>query len=211
MKAIKNLSKDNQNSILNRSKNNFALKAQVGAIDDLKKSDEGSDELGSGHIGNTELTSGLFYGYVVVDVDLLLSNLTGQPASELAPEDRELGARVVESLIHLIATVSPGAKLGSTAPYSRAHCVLVEASNSQPRTLANAFLRPVRANGDLIANTYRAIAKFHSEEREMYGDEQERALSAMGNEREALADAMKTELRPVRALASWAGQQVRQP
>ena len=54
-------------------------------------------------------------------------------------------------MVHLIATVSPGAKLGSTAPHSYAHMMLAEASNAQPRTLANAFLIPVRTSHDLIA------------------------------------------------------------
>ena len=42
------------------------------AIDELAR-EEG--EQGSGHINASELTSGLFYGYVVVDLSLLLSNL----------------------------------------------------------------------------------------------------------------------------------------
>jgi CRISPR system Cascade subunit CasC len=47
------------------------------AVDDLLRS--GYDtELGSGHIGTAELTSGLFYGYVVVDVPLLVENLSRQ-------------------------------------------------------------------------------------------------------------------------------------
>ena len=40
--------------------------------------------------------------------------------------------------------VTPGAKLGSTAPYDWASLVLVEAGDEQPRTLANEFLEPVR-------------------------------------------------------------------
>jgi CRISPR system Cascade subunit CasC len=40
--------------------------------------------------------------------------------------------------------VTPGAKKGSTAPYDWASLVLVEAGGEQPRTLANAFLDPVR-------------------------------------------------------------------
>src|SRR3546814_2554578 len=101
------------------------------AVDDLTRD---AGEQGSGHINSTELTSGLFYGYVVVDGPKLVENLSG---------DAALGARSVESLIHLIATVSPGAKLGSTAPYAAAELVMVEAGGRQPRSLANAFMRPV--------------------------------------------------------------------
>ena len=75
-----------------------------------------------------------------LDLPLLVSNLTGCERKDWTGEhDRELAARVVENLVYLIAEVSPGAKKGSTAPYTRAELVLVEAGDRQPRTLANAF------------------------------------------------------------------------
>ena len=43
-------------------------------VDDLQRDDEGA---GAAHLGDTELTAGLFYGYVVVDVPGLVSNLEG--------------------------------------------------------------------------------------------------------------------------------------
>ena len=112
-------------------------------VDDLSDRSAG-DDAGAAGIFDTELTSGLYYGYVVVDVPLLVSNLTGCPRGDWAgDQDRDLAARVVENLVHLVAEVSPGAKKGSTAPYSRAELVLVEAGDRQPRTLANAFRDPV--------------------------------------------------------------------
>ena len=108
-------------------------------VDDLRNREEG-DDAGAAGVFDTELTSGLYYGYVVIDLPLLVSNLTGCKRGDWAgDQDRELAARVVENLIHLVAEVSPGAKKGSTAPYSRAELVLVEAGDRQPRTLANAF------------------------------------------------------------------------
>lgn len=112
-------------------------------VDDLRSREEG-DDAGAAGVFDTELTSGLYYGYVVVDVPLLVSNLTGCKRGDWAgDQDRDLAARVVENLVHLVAEVSPGAKKGSTAPYSRAELVLVEAGDRQPRTLANAFRDPV--------------------------------------------------------------------
>ncbi len=108
-------------------------------VDDLLRD---AGEQGSAGIFDTELASGLYYGYVVVDVPQLVANLEGEAASgwaELAPERRELAGRVVESLLHLIATVSPGAKRGSTAPFEWAKFMLVEAGDWQPRSLAGAF------------------------------------------------------------------------
>lgn len=98
------------------------------AVDDLS-----GDEPGADTIQETELTSGLFYGYVVVDIPGLIGNLGG---------DAELAGRVLHNLVYLIAEVSPGAKLGSTAPYGRAGMVLLEAGDRQPRSLAEAFRTP---------------------------------------------------------------------
>jgi CRISPR system Cascade subunit CasC len=116
-------------------------------VDDLKALDETEDG-GSAGIFDTELTSGLFYGYVVVDVPLLVSNLTGVAPGDWAKEtiDRALAGKVVEHLLHLVATISPGAKKGSTAPYAYAGTILVEAGARQPRSLASAFEEPVRAS-----------------------------------------------------------------
>ena len=111
-------------------------------VDDLQREDE---DAGAAHIGDMELTAGLFYGYVVVDVSGLVSNLEGCEASEWENTDRELAGKVVEHLTHLIATVSPGAKLGSTAPYGFADLMLIEAGSRQPRSLANAYREPARA------------------------------------------------------------------
>jgi CRISPR system Cascade subunit CasC len=72
-------------------------------------------------------------------VPLLVSNLAG---------DAALAGKVVEHLTHLIATVSPGAKKGSTAPYAYADLLLIEAGQGQPRTLANAYRTPCRGRVD---------------------------------------------------------------
>lgn len=137
------------------------------AIDDLIR-DEGEQE--SGHINASELTSGLFYGYVVVDVNGLVSNLGG---------DRTLASDVVHRLIHIVSTVSPGAKRGSTAPYAYSHLVLVESGNAQPRTLQNAFIQPVRTTGDLVQNAYSALHQHLADLDSMYGKAEQRAHAGL--------------------------------
>lgn len=103
------------------------------AADDLAR----DEDTGADTIQETELTSGLFYGYVVVDLPGLRDNLGG---------DVRLAGDVLHNLLYLIAEVSPGAKLGSTAPYSRAAFLLVEAGDRQPRSLAEAFRTACAAN-----------------------------------------------------------------
>ena len=100
------------------------------AVDDLKRDD---DDSGADTIQETELTCGLFYGYAVIDLAGLVANCGG---------DHALASRVVRNLTYLIAEVSPGAKLGSTAPYGRASFMLLEVGDRQPRSLVEAYRVP---------------------------------------------------------------------
>ncbi len=114
-------------------------------VDDLLRD---SGESGSAGIFDTELASGLYYGYVVIDVPQLFENLEGLEAKACfaagtAVGQRALAGKVARHLLHLIATVSPGAKRGSTAPFNWASFVLVEAGDWQPRSLAGAFHDPL--------------------------------------------------------------------
>ena len=136
------------------------------ALDDLVAAE---GELGSGHINTTELTSGLFYTYVVVDLRQLVSNLS---------DDRVLAAEVLLRLVHLIATVSPGAKRGATAPYACAELVLAEVGIRQPRTLANAFMTPVPKMG-AKEKAASAIGKYLGSYDTMYGAHESRRIATM--------------------------------
>lgn len=122
-------------------------------VDDLLRE---AGEQGSAGIFDTELASGLYYGYVVVDVPQLIANLEGEKAKDwatLPSEKRELAGRLVQHLLHLIATVSPGAKRGSTAPFDWAKFLLVEVGDWQPRSLAGAFQNALPLNQPTIRET----------------------------------------------------------
>lgn len=126
------------------------------AVDDLKQASEGDDN-GAAGIFDTELTSGLYYGYVVIDVPALISNLLGIKAEDWdkLDVDRTIAGNVVKHLLHLIAKESPGAKRGGTAPYGWAELTFIEMGDRQPRSLANAFRDPVRMKmeGGLFSNS----------------------------------------------------------
>jgi len=134
-------------------------------VDDLRGAETG--EAGTAGIFDTELTSGLFYGYVVVDVPGLVKNL--------GDDDRALAGHVVEHLLHLIATVSPGAKRGSTAPYAYADLMLVELGTGQPRSLAGAFRKPVALAGDLLDETFTVLGEHLRRLDAAYGSRETRA------------------------------------
>lgn len=164
-------------------------------VDDLKSTNAEQDS-GAAGVFDMELSSGLYYGYTVVDVPLLVSNLA---------DDREVAARVVEHLVHLIADVSPGAKKGSTAPYSYAEFMLIEAGDRQPRTLANAFRRPLREReGDMAETAVDALAGFLGRMDEAYATgEQRRQLSVLAT---SILDCPKLSLD---GLAEFAADEVR--
>jgi CRISPR system Cascade subunit CasC len=178
------------------------------AVDDLLN-DSGEGK-GSGHIGNVELTSGLFYSYVVVDLPLLVSNLEGCERADWLKQDRGLAAEVAERMVHLMATVSPGAKLGSTAPYSYASLIFAEMGNSQPRTLANAFLQPIPTQGDMLKASFVALASHVRELDAMYGASTQRRLAGLREDQlPGLRDTLKVpEATNLPELAKWVSQQV---
>ena len=162
-------------------------------VDDLQRPEE---DMGAAHIGDMELTAGLFYGYVVVDVPGLVSNLAGCEADDWLDADRDMAAEIVERLTRLIASVTPGAKLGSTAPYAYADLMLIEAGSRQPRSLANAFRKPTSAQTDEAA---RAMADYLSKFDRAYGvHTARRAMSLEGFD---FPDSVNVDMDE---LASWA-------
>jgi len=179
------------------------------AIDELRRERGGEEAQGSGHINSSELTSGLYYGYVVIDVPLMIANLEGCKPDRWENADRTLAKSVVSALIHTITTVSPGAKLGSTAPHSSAHLLLVESGDAQPRTLANAFMKAVRTDDDVLKASYGRLAEFIADLEQMYPSQKfERRLAALGDAKALLAAIGQKEKQSVEVISQWAMEQV---
>ena len=167
-------------------------------VDDLQRDDE---DAGAAHIGDMELTAGLFYGYVVVDVPGLVSNLEGCKSEEWDSADRELAAKVVEHLAHLIATVSPGAKLGSTAPYACADLMLIEAGGRQPRSLANAYRDPGKAQ---VKDATKRLSEYLAKLDNCYGGKEIRRVASIED-----CDIPKAGRVNLDDLAAWAAEAIR--
>lgn len=127
------------------------------AVDTLKGPE---DDAGAGLINDTELTSGVFYTYAVIDMNQLRANLG---------EQADIAERLARNLVETMATVSPGAKRGSTAPFAYAEFVLLERGTAQPRTLANAFLDPVATAGThVMAASVERLLDYRSRIAQMY-------------------------------------------
>ena len=148
------------------------------------------DDLDAGHstatIQDTELTSGIFYGYAVVDIERLVGNVG----------DAALAGVVLSHLVYLSAEVSPGSKRGSTAPYARAALVLLEAGDRQPRNLAGAFREPVPPQ---LAAAVAALASHLDAFDHAYDTREQRRVLTLGP-----VDVPRAEAGSLADLAAWA-------
>jgi hypothetical protein len=97
--------------------------------------DREAGESGGAHIGSRELAAGVFYLPVVIDLVQLQKNFAEWSDVEIA--------KVVGWLVKSIATFTPAAMLGSTAPFPDPGEVVVEVTTGQPVNAMGAFERPV--------------------------------------------------------------------
>jgi len=105
------------------------------AVDDLN---DGREDAGSSHIGETGFAAGLFYSYICVNRQQLIENLRG---------DSELADKAIGALIEAAVKVAPSGKQNSFAQQGYASYVLAEAGDQQPRSLAVSYLKPVEMRG----------------------------------------------------------------
>lgn len=109
------------------------------AVDDLNKGDE---DRGAGHIGEMGFGAGVYYLYVCINRALLDENLGG---------DTGLRNRALGALLEAASKTAPTGKQNSFASRAYASCIVAEKGDRQPRSLAAAFLRPVRDRDNLDA------------------------------------------------------------
>lgn len=100
------------------------------AVDDLNR----REDTGSGHLGDLGFGAGVFYLYVCIDRELLVSNLGG---------NRPLAARTLRALTECVTSVAPTGKQKSFASNARASFGLAELGNEAPRQLSAAFLKAI--------------------------------------------------------------------
>jgi CRISPR system Cascade subunit CasC len=120
----------------------FTTHGEEKDIDYFTAMEELSTDPGAAHIGEVEINSGIYYVYLCIDVKALTANTTGQPPEDWMESDRSIAAQTAANLVGQVATVSPGAKKGSTAPYGYAKYMTVEAGERQPRSLSGAYRTP---------------------------------------------------------------------
>lgn len=109
------------------------------AVDDINSKRKDKEDVGAGHLGETEFGAAVYYLYVCINRELLEENLGG---------DRALADKTLAALLECAATIPPGGKQNSFASRAYASYILAEKGDQQPRSLAVAFLRPVGEERD---------------------------------------------------------------
>lgn len=121
------------------------------AVDDLNNADS---DLGAAHIGEAAFAAALFYSYVCIDKELLVSNLG---------DDLELANKAIAALVEAAVKVSPKGKQNSFASRAYASFVLAEKGAQQPRSLSVAFLKPISGENqaeDAVQALQRQVENF---------------------------------------------------
>ena len=104
---------------------------------------------GSGHIDTNEFSSGVFYRYATINLDLLKEN---------SKMDEQKITETIKMLIKAFSSVTPPAKEKTFAAHTLSEFVLVTKS-SQPLSLANAFRKPIDNSGQVMENSIKAIVE----------------------------------------------------
>lgn len=127
------------------------------AVDDLNN---GEANRGAAHIGEAGFGAGVFYLYLCINRELLQQNLGG---------DAVLTQQALNALLNAVTKVSPTGKQNSFASRAYAGFVLAEKGDQQPRTLAQAFLKPVK-DQDTLGRAIAELSKRRDNYNAVYGD-----------------------------------------
>jgi len=132
------------------------------AVDDLNTGEENS---GAAHIGELGFGAGVFYLYICIDRELLQKNLGG---------DVVLTQNALNAFMQAVTKVSPTGKQNSFASRAYAGFVLAEKGDQQPRSLAQAFLKPVKPNQengeDTLTRAIKELIKRRDNFNTVYGE-----------------------------------------
>jgi len=126
------------------------------AVDDLNR---GKEDMGAGHIGETEFAAGVFYLYACINRDLLVKNLGG---------DKALADKALVTLVEATAKIAPSGKQNSFASRVRTSYMLAEKGSDQPRSLSVAFLKPVKGE-DILSSAIIELEKRRDNFDKVYG------------------------------------------
>lgn len=137
------------------------------AVDDLNA---GEEDRGAAHIGELGFGAGVFYLYICINRELLEENLGG---------DAQLTRNALNAFMQAVTKVSPIGKQNSFASRAYAGFVLAEKGDQQPRSLSQAFLKPIKPKQekgedekgeDTLSRAIRELTRRRDNFNAVYGD-----------------------------------------
>lgn len=130
------------------------------AVDDLKPA---SEDAGAGMLGTIEFNSPCYYRYANVALRQLRDNLN---------HDEELVQAALRAFLQAAIEAIPTGKQNTFAAHNPPSLVMTVVRDRGPRSLANAFVKPIspRGDGDLIATSVSALDGYYGRMATMYGD-----------------------------------------
>lgn len=129
------------------------------AVDDLNRGDE---DRGAAHIGEVGFGAGVYYLYVCIDRELLKHNLGGNEA---------LVQKSLAALVQTMTKISPTGKQNTFASRAYASYVMAEIGDAQPRSLSQAFVKPVKNTDDVIGTAIQNLEHTRQAFISMYGED----------------------------------------
>jgi CRISPR system Cascade subunit CasC len=138
------------------------------AVDDLAP----KEETGAGMMGNVEFNSACFYRYANIDLNQLTQNLGG---------DAELAKKGIEAFIRAAVGAIPSGKQNSMAAQNPPSLVFAVARERGLWSLANAFVNPVRPDGQsgLVEKSVTALENYWVKLAAAYGEKGIRAKALL--------------------------------
>lgn len=128
------------------------------AVDDFTT---GEEERGSGHIGELEFNSAVFYKYFSCNLPLLVRNMNGA---------REEAVEALATVLDAACRTTPSGKQNTFASHALADTVLLVRRDQRiPVSLANAFERPVNGESGYLETSRARLVGHYGEIRSGYG------------------------------------------
>lgn len=146
------------------------------AVDDLALN---AGETATAMLDNVGYNASVFYRYAAIDMPLLTKNLN---------DNLSYAEEAAKAFIRAFILSLPSAKQNSFAANNLPSFVmLVGKETNAPLSLANAFVKPIEPNGDIVAASITAMIEHADRLNEMYGL-YEKANIAFVSDREASFD-----------------------
>jgi len=129
------------------------------AVDDVTT---GKEETGSGHLGEVEFNSAVFYKYFSCNLPLLIRNMNGARGNAID---------ALTTVLDAACRVTPSGKQNTFASHSLADTVLLVLRPERiPVSLANAFEKPVpKSEEGYLVKSRECLARHYRELKDGYG------------------------------------------